>query len=81
MPREIEGQSDLQEYAEQNGLVAWQGSSAFPSAATPAVARATRIVDARTSRGVSRSDAVPEGHRTGRVGGQCAATRGDGNQA
>jgi hypothetical protein len=79
--REFANQKALVAYAEQNDL-------AYEYEYTPAFAKWQRllspeqyeIVDAHLSWRES-GDAVLEGHHTGRVGGQCTATRGDGYQA
>ena len=80
--REFANQTALVAYAEQNDL-------AYEYEYTPAFAKWQRlfIAGAVRDRGGAHlswreaGDAVLEGHHTGRVGGQCTATRGDGYQA
>jgi len=50
-------------------------------AATAAIARAVRDCGGAHLSGRESGDAVLEGHHTGRVGGECTATRVDGYQA
>ena len=78
--REFANQKALVAYAEQNDL-AYEYESAFAKWQRLLSPEQYEIVEARTSRGVESGDAVLEGHHTGRVGGQCTATRDVGYQA
>ena len=80
--RQFANQKALIEYAEQNGLVyEWQGSQAFAKRQRELSSEQYEIVEVRTSRGMNRAMLFSQAIIQGRVGGQCAPTRGDGNQA
>ena len=80
--RQFANQKALIEYAEQNGLVyEWQGSQAFAKRQRELSPEQYEIVEVRTSRGMNRAMLFSQAIIQGRVGGQCAPTRGDGNQA
>ena len=79
--REFANQKALVAYAEQNDLAyEYEYTPAF-EAATTAIAGAVRDRGGAHLSWRESGDAVLEGHHTGRVGGQCTATRGDGYQA
>ena len=56
LPKEFENQKALMEYAERNGLAyAWQGSPTFAKRQRLLSPEQYKIVEVRTSRGVSRA--------------------------
>ena len=80
MSQEFVGQSELQEYAERNGLdYVWEYTRTFAKRQRLLAPEQYKIVELRTSRGLSRGDAVLEDYPAGGAAGGCVGARSDGS--